>query len=82
MCMFLGCYRIMPVQLRGALKRQVMRDLVTAMTLGWAAGAMWWFGVCQPRRTLYENFYKNYDAKAVAASMKASFEGEASLLNW
>ncbi len=59
-----------------------MRDLVTAMTLGWAAGAIWWFGVAQPRRTLYENFYKNYDAKAVAANMKASFEGKASLLNW
>ena len=51
-----------------------MRDIVTAVTLGWIAGAGWWFGVAQPRRTTYENFYKNYDAKAVAASMKASFE--------
>ena len=64
----------MPVQLRGALKRQVLRDVVTALTLGWIAGAGWWFGVAQPRRTTYENFYRNYDAKAVAASMKASFE--------
>lgn len=51
-----------------------MRDIVTAVTLGWVAGAGWWFGVALPRRKQYENFYRNYDAKAVADSMKASFE--------
>ena len=51
-----------------------MRDIFTAVTLGWAAGAVWWFSVAQPRRKTYEDFYRNYDAKAVAASTKASFE--------
>ena len=53
-----------------------MRDVVTAVTLGWAAGAAWWFGVAIPKRKQYEDFYRNYDAKAVADSMKASFEEE------
>lgn len=61
-------------QLRGMLRRQLYRDIVTAVTLGWIAGAGWWFGVAIPRRKLYEDFYRNYDAKAVADSMKASFE--------
>lgn len=51
-----------------------MRDVVTAVTLGWAAGAVWWFGVAIPTRRRYEDFYRDYDAKAVADSMKASFE--------
>ena len=63
-----------PPKLRGLLKRQIGRDLVTAVTLGWIAGMGWWFGVAVPRRQRYEAFYKNYDAKAVAESMKASFE--------
>lgn len=62
------------VQLRGLLRKQVMRDILTAVTLGWAVGAVWWFGVAQPRRKVYEDFYRNYDAKAVAANTKASFE--------
>lgn len=62
------------MQMRGLLRKQVMRDILTAVTLGWAVGAVWWFGVAQPRRKVYEEFYRNYDAKAVAASTKASFE--------
>lgn len=63
-----------PPQLRGFLRRQLYRDIVTAVTLGWVAGAGWWFGVAIPRRKQYEDFYRNYDANAVAESMKASFE--------
>ncbi len=63
-----------PPQLRGLLKRQIGRDLVTAATLGLIAGMGWWFGVANPRRQRYMAFYENYDAKAVAESMKASFE--------
>ena len=63
-----------PPQLRGLLRRQLYRDIVTAVTLGWVAGAGWWFGVAIPRRKQYEDFYRNYDANAVAESMKASFE--------
>lgn len=63
-----------PPQLRGMLKRQIMRDIAVAFTLAFAGGAVWWFGVAKPRQQKYEDFYKNYDAKAVAESMTASFE--------
>lgn len=61
--------------MRGMLKRKIMRDILIGVTLGWIAGAAWWFGHALPRRRRYEEFYRQYDAKAVAASMKASFEG-------
>lgn len=51
-----------------------MRDILVGTTLGWLVGAAWWFGVALPRRKKYEEFYRNYDAKAVAAATKASFE--------
>lgn len=60
--------------MRGRLKKRIMRDILIGTTLGWLVGAAWWFGVALPRRKKYEDFYRNYDAKAVAASMKASFE--------
>ena len=71
-----GNYIAMPPQLRGLLRRQLGRDLAIGVTLSWVAGAAFWFGIAAPRRKVYEDFYRNYDAKAVAASMKASFEHE------
>lgn len=62
------------IQLRGMLRRQITRDIVFAVTAGWVMGAVWWFGVAIPRRRRYEEFYRNYDANAVAQSMTASFE--------
>ena len=64
----------MAPQLRGLLRRSIKNDIATAFVLSWLAGAGWWFGLVVPRRQRYEDFYKNYDAKAVAASMKASWE--------
>ncbi len=63
-----------PPQLRGMLKRQIVRDIAAAFALGFAGGAVWWFGVVKPRQRKYEEFYRNYDAQAVAESMTASFE--------
>lgn len=60
--------------MRGMLKKKIMRDIVIGVTLGWIVGAGWWFGIALPRRKRYEEFYRNYDAKAVAANTKASFE--------
>lgn len=51
-----------------------MRDIAVGFTLSFAGAAAWWFGVALPRRRKYEEFYKNYDAQAVAESMTASFE--------
>lgn len=53
-----------------------MRDILIATTVGWLAGAAWWFGHALPRRRRYEEFYRDYDANAVSAAMKASFEEE------
>ena len=63
-----------PPQLRGMLRRQIMRDIAVAFTLAFSGGAAWWFGVAMPRQRKYEEFYRNYDAQAVAAKMTASFE--------
>lgn len=66
-------------QLRGMLKKQIMRDIITAGLVGFTAGAVWWFGIARPRHQKYEEFYRNYDANAVAATMTASFEEKGGL---
>ena len=63
-----------PPQLRGLLRRQILRDMTVGFALASIAAAAWWFGVARPRQIKYEEFYKNYDANAVAATMTASFE--------
>ena len=68
-----------PPVMRGMLRRQIMRDLAIGFTLALTAGAGWWFGVAQPRQRKYVEFYANYDAEAVAASMTASFEEKGGL---
>lgn len=65
-----------PPQLRGMLRKIIMRDLAIGVFLAFSGGAVWWFGVAKPRRLKYEEFYKDYDANAVAESMTASFEEE------
>lgn len=63
------------VVMRGMLKKKVMRDILIGTTLGWLAGAAWWFGVALPRRRKYENFYKDYNAQHVAENkLTPSFE--------
>ena len=61
-------------QMRGLLLSSVKRDLAMGSAVSLIAGAAWWFGIVIPRRKRYDEFYRNYDAKAVAASMKASWE--------
>lgn len=68
-----------PPQLRGMLKRQLMRDITVGFTLSFIGAAAWWFGVARPRQLKYEEFYRNYDAQAVAESMTASFEEKGGL---
>lgn len=64
----------MAPQLRGLLQRALVREILTAVGLGLVAGAGYWYALVLPRRRRYEDFYRNYDAKAVAESMTASFE--------
>ncbi len=63
-----------PPQLRGLLRRQIMRDITVGFALASISAAGWWFGVARSRQIKYEEFYRNYDANAVAQSMIASFE--------
>ena len=70
-----GFVKMAVFQMRGLLLSSVKRDLAIGFTLSLSAGAAWWFGVVIPRRKRYDDFYRNYDAKAVAANMKASWEG-------
>lgn len=64
----------MAPQLRNILRRKLSREILTSLGLGVAAGAIYWYSIVLPRRRRYEDFYRNYDAKAVADSMTASFE--------
>ena len=66
----------MAPQLRGLLKKKLAREILTSLGLGLVAGAGYWYAIVLPRRRRYEDFYRNYDAKAVAQSMTASFEEE------
>ena len=68
-----------PPQLRGMLRRQIVRDIAVGVLLAFTGGAAWWFGVARPRQLKYEEFYRNYDAEAVAKSMTASFEEKGEL---
>lgn len=61
-------------QLRNLLRRKIGRDIAIGLSLSVVTGSLWWFSVVRPRRVKYENFYKNYDANAVAQATKASFE--------
>ncbi len=63
----------MPPQLRGMVRRAARRDIIVGFIVGFSAGAVWWFGIARPRRLKYEEFYRNYDANAVAETMTASF---------
>ena len=63
-------------QLRGLLQKSLLREIMIGVALSSAAGMAWWFSVVIPRKRRYQEFYKDYDANAVAESMKASFEGE------
>lgn len=71
----------MAPQLRNLLRRKLSREILTALGLGLAAGAIYWYSLVLPRRRRYEEFYRNYDAKAVADSMTASFEEGGHLLD-
>ena len=59
---------------RGLLKRTLIRHVAIGAFLATAAGAFWWFSVVVPRVKRYEDFYANYDAEAVAASLTPSWE--------
>ena len=74
MSLFVVGIKMAAFQMRGLLLSSVKRDLSVGFAVSLIAGAAWWFGVVIPRRKRYDEFYRNYDAKAVAASMKASWE--------
>ena len=62
--------RTMPPQLRGLLNARLMRDLIALPFLAGSGGFLWYWFVMKPRREVYAEFYKNYDAQAVAKKME------------
>ena len=61
-------------QMRGLLRRRIIRDVLTSVGLALIVAGTWWFGVAKPRKQKYLNFYKGYDANAEAEKLKASWE--------
>lgn len=59
---------------RGLLKKTLIRHVAIASFLAVSTSAFWWFRVAVPRVKRYEDFYANYDAEAVAATMTPSWE--------
>ncbi|CAL4155535.1 unnamed protein product, partial [Meganyctiphanes norvegica] len=51
-------------QLRGLLNKQIGRHLWVAIGLSVATAAGWKYGVCEPRKAVYANYYKDFDAQA------------------
>merc|ERR1712198_105353 len=50
--------------LRGMLTQQIKKHLIIATGLGFAAVAVWKVAVQNPRKQVYADFYKTYDAQA------------------
>jgi hypothetical protein len=48
-----------------------MRDLAAAPFLAGAGGFLWYWFVMKPRKEVYTDFYKNYNAEAVAKQLEA-----------
>ena len=65
----------MPPQLRGLLNSRLMRDLTVLPFLAGGGGFLWYWFVMKPRREVYAEFYKNYDAQAVAKKMETEQGG-------
>ncbi|KAI1287647.1 Cytochrome c oxidase subunit 6C [Halotydeus destructor] len=50
--------------LRGHLKNYLQRHLSIAAALSLGAAFAWKYGVAEPRKRRYAEFYRNYDAEA------------------
>jgi len=48
-------------QLRGLLRRQMIRDLAIGSVVAFGAASAWWFGVAVPKRKMYEDYYNNFN---------------------
>lgn len=44
--------------LRGLLEKQIKKNLTIAIILSIGSGIAWKFGVCEPRKRRYAEFYK------------------------
>lgn len=50
-----------PPQLRGLLRKRIMRDIAIGFILSIGGANVYWFGIAVPRRKAYEEFYRTYE---------------------
>lgn len=63
-----------PPVLRGFVQRHLRNAIARSIAFGMVGGCIWKFGVADPKRKQYEDFYKNYDAEKVAKLIEAEME--------
>ncbi|XP_068937435.1 cytochrome c oxidase subunit 6C [Petaurus breviceps papuanus] len=49
-------------QLRGLLAKRLRFHIITAFILSLGCATLYKFGVAEPRKRAYQNFYRRYDA--------------------
>ncbi|NXU62967.1 CX6C2 oxidase, partial [Horornis vulcanius] len=58
--------------MRGLLARRMKIHLLGAFLVSMASAALYKFGVAEPRKRAYAEFYKNYDLMKDFEAMKAA----------
>ncbi|RXG68041.1 cytochrome c oxidase subunit 6C-1 [Armadillidium vulgare] len=51
-------------KMRGLLATQITKNITVACILGVVSAVAWKFGIMEPRKKRYADFYKTYDADA------------------
>ena len=64
-------------QMRGYLSKSIQKNMILAFAFATVNSALWYFGVMQPRKEAYRNFYATYDPDKDFERMKAAgvFQG-------
>ena len=57
--------------LRNLLQKKIVVSISTAVGASLAGGFAWMYSVTEPKKKMYAEFYKNYDAEKVAKEMEA-----------
>ncbi|XP_066482070.1 cytochrome c oxidase subunit 6C [Tiliqua scincoides] len=57
-------------QMRGLLAKRLRKHIVVAFVFAFGCAASYKFGVAEPRKRAYADFYKNYDAMKEFEAMR------------
>lgn len=67
---------VRPLNMKGRLFGQLKKDLALGVLFLSAIGGSWWYFVGLRNIRGYREFYKDYDAEAVAATITPSWQQE------